>query len=259
MADSPAPPFRFLGRSRLVLLAIAYGSTAAMALHALLVPPAAETLPAIELPIAVPLSGWHSIGTEVWDPTTDQARIYRYRAGGRELTASVRYLPYSDGSVSRALQLYAGVTPASLQIAKVWVDPLGTYGYFVVEGKSSIVGCVNPYGVTTLTEQQFAQNVSARGWQLQRFVTWLLGQQDLIDRSCLFSRLDLPVRTSDRREDRPDLEAAWLDWVRWWQANFPRTELRTQPQPHTHSSSSSSASSGTLPTQSVNSEGESSP
>lgn len=213
--------------ARTLVLGAACAAAAVMAARSWLLPLPNDPVPAIALPATVPLSAWDFVGTEPWDPDTDRAQLYRYRRDGVELSVRARFVPYSEGNVSRLRQVYLSIPPATASLRERTADS-GTYGFYTHDGNAAIAGCVNPHGNTTLTEQQFAQNLSTHGWQLQRVLPWLAGQQDLIDRSCLLSVLSVPAIAED--SDRyPHLHSAWLDWASWWQQNYPQVELRSQP------------------------------
>ena len=127
------------------------------------------------------------------------------------------FIPSSEGNVSRFLQVYKEIPPATAKIEINQEDSIGFYGLFIYESNPYLAACINPYGQTTVTSQQFAQNVSQYGLKIQRIFPWLLGRQDLIDRSCLLTVITIETEnivneSSLTIERLPSLEQAWFSW-----------------------------------------------
>lgn len=170
----------------------------------------------IDFPKRVALDNWQFLNSDsVAD--TENAQNWQYKQKNKQLQINTYYIYSSEGNVNRFLQIYQDIPPATLDFNIRYKDNLGFYAFFIYEDQPQIASCINPYGETTVTSQQFAQNVSQNGLQLQRILPWLFGQQDLINRSCLFTVITL--NSHDIVEDEQltldhyaDLEQAWFSW-----------------------------------------------
>lgn len=185
-----------------------------------------STRPEINFPERVELEDWQFVesssleaedGTKGWQ--------YQYETNNQSVMIESYFIWSSDGNVSRLLNIYDDVPPATAELATKYEENIGFYGFLIYEESPHIAACINPYGETTLTSQQFAQNVSQYGFQLKRIIPWLLGRQDLINRSCLFTIVTLPEddtvnSEASTIEDYPDLEQAWQSWYEVMQKQF---------------------------------------
>lgn len=225
---------------RLALVYVLLGATVLTAIAALLAPRDRDRVATIVYPERVPLSDWDFSERRPWEVDSGEQALppgyeYRYQRGDRELLASISYHSATDGNVSRLLQLYTSLPPATANIAVTSQAGSGSYGFYIFEGRASIAACVNRSGTSTVTEQQFAQQVSTEGIGPGRLLPWLLGRGDLFDRSCLFTRLSVPrhdeaelgTGTLPALADYPELEQAWSAWQQWWDSNYPPVRWET--------------------------------
>lgn len=227
------------------LLALVFGVTVLLALRAIVRPEVARERTfavAFDFPEAVPLENWQLQRQQPWSPPQERDRpLARARSAGVEyayvapeggqLQARVRFISRAgNGNTSRLLQTYTAVQPATVRIDTSYREGKGFYGFFIFAGEASILACINAQGDTTVTGQQFSQTITLKP---ERLFPWLLGRQDLFDRSCLFSILSVPARpTETSLEDYPELEAAWLGWVaRWQQADWSWRYLEVTDPP----------------------------
>ncbi len=214
---------------RVGVLAVVLGTMALLTVRAIVRPQSAKA-PGItfDLPEAIALEGWQLQASQPWSRATgrpapsESAREYRYLGSdGENLRIRTLFIGRAgDGNTSRLLQVYTAAQPASVRIEIVDREGIGSYGFFTFAGEASILACITGSGNTTVTSQQFSQSVSL---EMGRILPWLLGQQDLFDRSCLFGIVSVPARPQDLSLDRyPELEMAWLAWAaHWQQSNRP--------------------------------------
>ncbi|MDX2239757.1 MAG: cyanoexosortase A system-associated protein [Leptolyngbyaceae cyanobacterium bins.302] len=190
---------------------------------------AAAQKPENTLQASVPIQGWQFITSE---PVTSNeeakfGRRYQYRQGEKTLQAEQFYMQ-SDGNVSRYLFVHTPIRTANATMKVKFQPGVGHYGLVAHEGKAYLSACVNPRGISTVTEPQFTQNRYANDLQISRIVPWLLGQESLIDYRCLWTLMAVPLKngsssdsTASGEKAYKDLETAWFSWHQWWQANFP--------------------------------------
>lgn len=217
-------------RLKLGLFGVIFISTVSVAIRIIFQSqPPTSSAPKITFPESIPLPQWQYVNSSAWETDTNSSINgwqYQYTRSDRQLEIRMRYLPVTEGNISRLLQVHADIPPATVQIDENYREEIGYYGFFVYEEQANLVACINPYGNSTVTEQQFAQNLSAHGFKFDRLLPWIFGHQDLINRSCLFTLLSMPVDSSALDESAgletsPELESAWVNWYQWWEQNFP--------------------------------------
>lgn len=226
---------------RMTVLTAAFSSLVLVTLRVLVRPEVAQQRApeqVLQFPEAIALPEWQLQEARPWldgperetSSPTPQGRRYAYTAVGVDpedggdrptLSARARFLYRAgNGNTSRLLQTYTSARPASINIATAYREGAGFYGFFLLEDEASVMACVNPYGDTTVTGQQFSQNIT---FQPGRVLPWLLGRQDLFDRRCLFSILSVPARPGETSlTDYPELEATWFAWVAHWQQTLSK-------------------------------------
>lgn len=170
----------------------------------------------VKLPETIKLDSWKQVETVSLE-TNHQGKKYEYQKNNQSLVINAYFIPSSEGNVSRFLQTYQDIPPATVQLETIYREEIGFYGFFVYDQNPNLVACINPYGETTVTSQQFAQNISQNGIQIKRILPWLLGQQDLINRSCLLTIITLDNDNNINARsvtvsDRAKLENAWFSW-----------------------------------------------
>jgi cyanosortase A-associated protein len=168
------------------------------------------------------------------DPTqiqTNTAHQYQFQRQGRVLQAQIWYLRYIEGNVSRYVNLYTPIT-STLALQPTFQPQVGHASVVVSGRRAYLNSCINPQGPSTITESQFAHNRYAHDLNLGRVLMWGLGQQDLLDRRCLFTSLsislDPPASPSavstplTEAQAKQILQDFWRPWHQLWQSQFPK-------------------------------------
>jgi cyanosortase A-associated protein len=186
------------------------------------------------------LPQWQSLqgqALSIKDPKQIQAiaaHQYQFQRQGRVLQAQVWYLRYIEGNVSRYVNLYTPIT-STLDLQPTFQPQIGHASFVVVDRRAYLNSCINPQGPSTITESQFAHNRYTHDLNLGRVLMWGLGQQDLLDRRCLFTSLsislDPPSSASASALPPPLTEAQakqilqdfWRPWHQLWQSQFPKS------------------------------------
>jgi cyanosortase A-associated protein len=191
-----------------------------------------------QFPAQVSLPGWQQQQSQSLKHKIPQdvlsAYEYQYQGQGKFrgklVQAQIFYLRYIEGNVSRYLNLY---TPVKSTLGQQQIfQPQTGYATLVVSGQQAYLGsCINPKGASTITETQFAQNRYQHDLTPSRILLWGLGQQDLIDRRCLFTALSVKIDNrpssaglathSMPSEAQQILQEFWQHWHSLWQAQFP--------------------------------------
>ncbi len=175
----------------------------------------------------VPLTGWELLDNSELKANKDSrfGRSYRFQQGSQTLNADMHYMT-SDGNVSRYLFVYSPIRTANANLKVKYQPETGFYGVLSHKGQAYLTACVNPRGQSTVTEQQFTQSRYTYDLKPNRILPWVMGQESLIDRRCLWTLLSTPVPASTTPEVAEaaaykTLETAWFSWHQWWQANYP--------------------------------------
>jgi cyanosortase A-associated protein len=199
-----------------------------------------------QFPAELTLPGWQrqqSQALAISDPNQVlAAHQYQFQRQGKVIQAKIFYLRYVEGNVSRYLNLYTPVSSTLVQ--RQIFQPQTGHASLVVSGQRLYLSsCINPQGLPTTTEAQFARNRYQNDLNPGRISLWMLGQQDLMDRRCLFTALSMPLATPNASPASPTansangtanpidpaqleanqkiLEAFWEQWQPWWQSQFP--------------------------------------
>jgi cyanosortase A-associated protein len=216
---------------RLSLLVMVLGGVLGVLGRAIVVPKVEEKSIAksYPLPPTVPLSGWQFSTSTPLRPDTSSnlpaGQRYQYRNGTTSLAVEARVMG-GDDNISRFLNTYTPIGGASVNLKLKTQPDGGFYGVLAHGGQAYLSACINRHGNSTVTEQQFRQNRHIYDLEVGRVLPWLLGQETLIDRRCLWTLMVTPLST----EAKPDpitsekafktLETAWFSWYQWWQPNF---------------------------------------
>ncbi|MBE9008919.1 cyanoexosortase A system-associated protein [Pseudanabaenaceae cyanobacterium LEGE 13415] len=183
-------------------------------------------------PASVPLSRWQfvkatpigqqrfytpSLATSI-DDLMISGQQYRYLRNGKPLDIEVRYFR-NYGTVSDIVRE-----------STIWLDRVdftdartrfGTHAIYEQSGRRFLTACITPIGETTVTKGEFNAAPNRPDMMIGRSLPWLLGQKPLRDLRCLWTRISTPINPSSSSATEQDLEQAWMEWVQWWQNNYP--------------------------------------
>jgi cyanosortase A-associated protein len=164
-----------------------------------------------------------------WQFKTSEKAIVEGKPAGQQYTIqkddltvkiTAFHQPHSDGNISRLLVAYTKAKPATVYIHPLEHRDTGYFGAFVFEHQAYISACLNPHGLSTVTEQQFVSNQYRHNLNLWG---WLAGQKDLTDSRCLWTLISAPIPPNSTPEETTQifqqLETAWVEWYQWWQVN----------------------------------------
>jgi cyanosortase A-associated protein len=157
---------------------------------------------------------------------------YRYKySNSRPIDIDIRYI--TDGVANRPtmdamLPIFTKIPVTVLQLSTMKEQPgVGFYSLFVDKKTAYFGTCINPRGITTVTGDQFHANSNpnplAGGIPFQRFFPWLMGQQTFRDSRCLWTLLSTPIDEAAPDATMKTLQTVGINWVQWWQDNFPPT------------------------------------
>lgn len=175
-------------------------------------------------PVTVPLPGGQFLSSDVLGARTDKqpnylaGRRYQYLYAGVPLTIEMRYLNNTSGEIKDLLESYTSI-PSSPQLRHQ--DKIGFYGLFTYQRKAYLSSCINSNGGSTVTQRQFNRNRHTYDNQINRILPWLLGQQKLEDKRCLWTVISMPIKSPSPDAHRA-LEKAWFAWYQWWYPRFPQ-------------------------------------
>lgn len=157
-------------------------------------------------------------------------RYYRYSQNGIPLDIEMRYVVGTLGDVESFIRNYAAMhlPPGQVFQALRQQEGVGFYGVFVHQGRAYLSTCINSHGGSTVTMEQFLHNRHTYDFRFSRLLPWLLGQESLRDRRCLWVHLSTPLNQADSKSAYTVLEKAWFSWYRWWSPRFPKTLSSTQ-------------------------------
>lgn len=213
--------------ARLSLLVLAFSGALFVLGKAIVTPKAATTQPAYRLPATVPLTDWQTVSSAALQPIPEAiaSQQYEYRQQ-QSLNVQLRYMT-GDGDVNRFLFVHTPIRQDNNRLVLKYQPKIGFYGVLPYQKRAYLSACISPRGESTVTAQQFVQNLRTHDLTPSRVLPWLLGQQPLLDRRCLWTLMSIPVAANADSTTLDNayktLEVAWFSWYRWWQPNFPPT------------------------------------
>lgn len=149
---------------------------------------------------------------------------YKYLIGSLPVDIDLRYANGTDGDLHLFLKELADIEISEEQILQKSIrkDPVGYHLIFDHQNRTYLTACVNPRGISTVTKEQFDDNASSEVMNREVIISWLLGQNDLRDRRCLWTLISTPSTSgSDRNTINQKLEETWILWYEWWKPRFP--------------------------------------
>lgn len=210
---------------RLFLLAATFGGVL-LAAGKIFFSPATglQTVKPYRFPESVPLADWQMVDSVSLpnDAVVLAGQQYRYQKNNLPLQIEMRYLPETSGGVDGMMKGQGGLKFLSKQLTIKETQGIGFHGVLFLQNRAYLSSCINPRGGATVTLDQFRFNRNTYDITFPRVVLWLLGQETLQDRRCLWAQLSIPVGNMKPEDASKVLESAWVSWYPWWQANFPK-------------------------------------
>lgn len=151
-------------------------------------------------------------------------RYYHYIQNGISLDIEMRYVVGTLGDVDSFFRNYTAIRlpPGQVFQSLRQHQGVGFYSLFVHQGKAYLSACINPHGDSTVTTEQFLYNRHTYDLRFSRLLPWLLGEESLRDRRCLWVHLSTPLNNADSTLAYTVLEKAWFSWSQWWVSHFPK-------------------------------------
>jgi cyanosortase A-associated protein len=177
-------------------------------------------------PAAVELPQWEMVNSAPLqltkeDPSLKAGRQYGYRQNGLSIDIEMRYAIDTHGNVKSFMENHAAIKSSPSRLIMRQQQGVGFYGLWLTQKRAYLSACINPRGSSTVTLDQFWQNHNTYDVHFSRILPWLLGQQKLLDRRCLWALLSTSLESASPADANKVLETAWVSWYRWWQSNFP--------------------------------------
>ncbi|MBD1846412.1 cyanoexosortase A system-associated protein [Cyanobacteria bacterium FACHB-63] len=219
-------------KTRNFWLSTALVSSSLVLLKLTLTPAQKPPPPSYTFPASIPLSRWQfvqatpiglqklytpSLATSL-DDLTISGQHYRYLRNGQPISIEIRYLrDYS--SVSDI------VKDSTVEMARIPLTPaqssVGAHAVYQRSQQSFITGCIPATRETTITSGQLRSAQNRIDVLARRALPWFLGQAPLRNLRCLWVRMSTPMNSTSATNSQPELEQAWVEWVQWWQNNYP--------------------------------------
>ena len=150
---------------------------------------------------------------------------YSYVIENIPVEISLRYLVGTEADLFILLKELGNIDLKEDELRQKVVrkDPIGFYAAFTYQDQAYLSACINPRGISTVTQEQFNDNASDRALDRDVIISWLLGQTDLRDRRCLWTLISTPITTDSNLQDtNQKLEKIWISWYEWWKPRFPQ-------------------------------------
>ena len=214
---------------RIMLLVIVFGFSLPVLVNSVWSPTRGTRYasPSFKFRDEVPLPTWTQVKSE---PATSLALKgiavngyqYRYSRDGQALAIEMHYLAGNseEGDIFRLLQTYDSISVSPQEMVIRQRSDIGYYTLFAQQKSAYLSACLNPHGISTVTESQFQYNSTTSLLNLNQVLLWLEGRRPLRDRRCLWVVMKLPTDKLKLEQTYSVLENAWFNWFRWWQQHF---------------------------------------
>ena len=188
---------------------------------------------AFAFPKVVPLPGWQllesrSLGKPIASlpqgvNVLAGSQKYFYKQNNQHLEIDMRYMVGTWGDIYAYFKKYSSINLQSGQLYQNLRQRqgVGFYTLFVYQQRAHLTACINPRGRSTVISDQFLANRQTHYFQIRRLVPWFLGQESLLDNSCLWAHMSMPLNQLPQTT-YPILEQAWFSWYQWWLPHFPK-------------------------------------
>ena len=183
-------------------------------------------------PSTVPLKSWQLVKTESISNRQPEkkkqkeliasGKSYLYSKDNLSLKVEMLYLVGTRANVHSVLENKIAIPANLLKKADTHkLEDIGFYTIFSDKNRAYLSSCINPRGITTVTQKQFSQNRYKHDLKYSRLLPWLFGRETIRDRRCLLTNLSIPVKNLQPEIAYKILQSAWQDWYLWWQPRFP--------------------------------------
>ncbi len=174
----------------------------------------------VKFPEKILLPQWKLITSKklpAKSPNYKNGYEYKYQNGDNQqlMNVQIRYEPKTDGNVSRLINVYQKIKPATIRW-QIKSYKKGFYSIFNYEDKMYLTACLKNNGYTTVTEQQFYANSFENYIKPLRLFFWLIGLKPLTDSECYFilSTTKYPVNSTKYQSfNLIKIETFWQEWI----------------------------------------------
>ncbi|WP_336604386.1 cyanoexosortase A system-associated protein [Tolypothrix bouteillei] len=147
-------------------------------------------------------------------------KYYQYIQNNLPLDIEMSYV--TEGNVPVFLKNFTSISSSAVLRQQ---EGIGYYGLGVNQNRAYLSACINPYGNSTFTEEQFNQNRFHYEMRPQHILSWLIGQRQLQHKRCLWAHLSIPLNNSSPEAAYEVLENVWFSWYQWWRPRFTQVLL----------------------------------
>lgn len=188
--------------------------------------PEKKTLTSFVFPEKVPLPQWQLSKSRSF-PNSKKSHLelkaqkyYQYIQNNLPLDIEMSYV--TEGNVPVFLKNFTSISSSAVLRQQ---EGIGYYGLGVNQNRAYLSACINPYGNSTFTEEQFNQNRFHYEMRPQHILSWLIGQRQLQHKRCLWAHLSIPLNNSSPEAAYEVLENVWFSWYQWWRPRFTQVLL----------------------------------
>jgi cyanosortase A-associated protein len=177
----------------------------------------------VSLPQRLALQDWNFISSQMLPVPNNEAvgrltsvlgggRLYQYQQQQLLLTVELWQVKNTNGDVPAYIDAYAQQRIATgRQQAEVrYRTGMGYYGIIQAADRTVLSSCINATGEATFSISQFSQARFQRDLSLARIAEWIVGQDTLLRKQCLWSHLSIANTNKNLRFDSI-LEKTWFN------------------------------------------------
>lgn len=167
---------------------------------------------AIALPPTIQIPGWRQVNvqpTQVKEPETDRqvlGNLYTFTTpANTQVSLEIFFYENPAGKMDEFFKIYNHTKTGKYTLPTMTVikDTQGFHGSYLTDGKANLAACINPRGVSTITNEQFQANRNDYDLTPQRILPVVFGFGRLREWKCLWVKFSIP------KQDTKELAGAW--------------------------------------------------
>lgn len=168
-------------------------------------------------PIGVQKRYTPSLATSA-DDLTISGQSYRYIRNGQSIEIEMRYF-------DRLSHVPDILRETTIQLNRIEFAQqrmaTGTVAMYQRSNRLFLTACITPFGETTVEGSEIGSLQLRPAILARRAIPWLLGQEPLRDRRCLWTRISMPINPTSPETTQQDLGQVWSEWINWWNSHYP--------------------------------------
>ena len=188
----------------------------------------------VTLPQRLELQNWNFVSSRALPFAHNEAigrltsvlvsgQLYQYQLQKTPLTVELWLINNANGDVPAYIDAYAQerIATGRQQSEMRYRPGIGHYAIIQSANRTSLSSCINATGETTFSISQFSQARFQRDLSLNRLMGWIVGQETLLRKQCLWAHLSI-ANVAQKPTINSVLEKTWFNLYKMSNSIFSR-------------------------------------